>query len=141
MKTAAQATAKWKASTSVGEQTWVDNLSNTNKPIVQAALAQRAVMQSNFAQATQPGGSWERGLEAKGDAGIKQAARDKRSNYTKGVTDGEGAFNTAITKIIQYEQAGLPAIYSMPKGTLSAGKARANAWMDYMAAGKGQFSA
>src|SRR5437764_12717942 len=59
-----QAAAKWDASTAVGQQTWLDNLQRTTKPIVQAAIANRSVMQSNFQQATSPGGVWERRLEA-----------------------------------------------------------------------------
>lgn len=141
MKTAAQANAKWVASTAVGQQVWVDNLNSTTKPIVSAAIAQRGVMVSNFQQATAPGGVWERNLSAVGDAGIKQAARDKAQNYSTGVQQASGRQLSAITKIIAYEQSGLPAIYSMPKGTTAAGIARASAWISYMAAGKGQLGA
>jgi hypothetical protein len=141
VKTAAQAAAKWTASTSQGQQTWVDNLAATTKPIVSAAIANRNVMQSNFQAATAPGGTWERRLEAVGDSGIKQAARDKAANYGAGVQQGAQKFTTAIGKIIAYEQAGLPAIYSMPSGTTQAGIARASAWITYMAQGKGQLGA
>lgn len=141
MKTAAQATQKWQQSTSVGQQTWVDNLVGTTKPIVSAAVANRNVMQSNFAAATQPGGVWERRLEAVGDAGIKQAARDKAGNYGTGVAQAVPKFQSAIQKILAYEQAGLPSIYAMPSGTTQAGIARATAWITYMAAGKGQLGA
>jgi hypothetical protein len=141
VKTAAQASAKWNNSTAQGQQTWVDNLNSTQKPIVQAAIQQRAVMQSNFQSATAPGGVWEQRLAAVGDGGIKQAARDKAQNYTTGVQQGQPKFLTAITKIINYEQQGLPAIYSMPSGTTQAGIARASAWIQYMAAGKGQLGA
>lgn len=140
-KTAQQAAAKWDASTATGAQTWLDNLRNTTKPIVSAAVAQRAVMQSNFQQATAPGGVWERRLEAVGDAGIKAAAAAKQGNYSTGVQQAQGKFLTAITKIIAYENAGLPAIYAMPSGTTAAGIARASAWITYMAAGKGQLGA
>jgi hypothetical protein len=68
-KTPQQAAAKWDASTSQGQQVWLQNLQSTTKPIVQSAIAQRSVMQSNFSQATQPGGAWERNLEAVGDQG------------------------------------------------------------------------
>jgi hypothetical protein len=141
MKTAAQAAAKWAASTSQGQQTWVDNLGSTTKPIVQAAIAQRAVMQQNFSAATQPGGLWEQRLSAVGDAGIKTAARDKAANYGTGVAQAVPRFTSAIGKVIAYEQAGLGAIYSMPSGTIAASKARASAWIDYMHAGKGQLGA
>jgi len=140
-KTAAQANAKWVASTSQGTQTWVDNLNSTTKPIVAAAIANRSIMQANFSQATQPGGLWETRLSAVGDAGIKAAARDKAQNYTTGVQQGASKQLASITKIIAYENAGLPAIYAMPSGTTAAGVARASAWIQYMAAGKGQLGA
>ena len=140
-KTPQQAAEKWNASTATGQQTWVDNLQRTTKPIVAAAVAQRSVMQANFAQATQAGGRWERNLEAVGDAGIKQAAAAKAGNYGTGVSQAQPKFLSAITKIIAYENAGLPAIYAMPSGTTAAGIARASAWITYMAAGKGQLGA
>ena len=141
MKTPQQAAQKWTASTSVGEQVWLQNLQSTTKPIVSAAVAQRAVMQSNFSQATQPGGIWQTRLEQVGDQGIKAAAQAKSGNYSTGVNQAAPKFQSAITKILAYEAAGLPQIYSMPKGTTAAGVARASAWIQYMAAGKGQLGA
>lgn len=141
MKTPAQAAAKWDASTAQGAQTWADNLNSTTKPIVQKAIENRAVMQANFNQATAPGGLWEQRLSAVGDAGIKAAARAKVQNYSTGVSQAQAKFQSAITKIIAYESAGLPAIYAMPSGTTAAGVARASAWIQYMAAGKGQLGA
>lgn len=140
-KTPQQAAAKWDASTSIGGQTWLQNLQSTTKPIVAAAVAQRAVMQANFNQATQPGGIWQSRLEAVGDSGIKAAAAAKQGNYAQGVSQAQPKFLQAITKIIAFENAGLPAIYSMPKGTTAAGIARASAWITYMASGKGQLGA
>lgn len=141
MKTAQQAAAKWDASTALGGQTWLQNLQATNKPIVDAAIAQRAVAVSNFSQALQPGGSWETRLRAVGDQGIKAAAAAKAGNYATGVSQAQPRFQSAITKILAYESAGLQAIYAMPKGTTAAGIARATAWIQYMAAGKGQLGA
>jgi hypothetical protein len=141
LKTPQQAAQKWDASTAVGQATWLQNLQSTTKPIVAAAVANRAVMQSNFAQATQPGGIWQSRLEAVGDAGIKAAAAAKQSNYGTGVAQAQPKFQAAITKILAYEAAGLPAIYAMPSGTTAAGIARASAWITYMAAGKGQLGA
>lgn len=140
-KTPQQAAAKWDASTAVGGQTWLQNLQSTTKPIVSAAIAQRSVMQANFNQATQPGGVWETRLSAVGDAGIKAAAQAKQGNYATGVSQAQPKFLAAITNIIAYENAGLPAIYAMPKGTTAAGIARASAWITYMAAGKGRLGA
>jgi hypothetical protein len=140
-KTPQQAAAKWDASTATGQAAWLQGLQQTTKPIVAAAVANRAIMQANFAAATQPGGRWQTHLEAVGDAGIKQAAANKQANYATGVTQAQPKFLSAITKIIAYEQAGLPAIYAMPSGTTAAGVARASAWIQYMAAGKGQLGA
>ena len=125
-KTAAQANAKWVASTSTGTQTWVDNLSATTKPIVAAAVANAGVAVTNYSAALAPGGSWQRNLEAVGDAGIKQAARDKMQNYATGVQQGASKQLASITKIIAYEQAGLPQIEAMPSGTTAAGIGRAS---------------
>lgn len=140
MKTPAQANAKWTASTQVGEQTWVDNLSNTTKPIVQSAIAARGRMQTGFATATQPGGVWERHLQDVGDAGIKQAAKDKRGNYTTGVNQGKDKQLASITKIINYESANLPTIEQM-KQQGQDGKARMNAWYDIMKSARGTLGA
>ena len=140
-KTPQQAAAAWDASTATGQQAWLAGLQGTTKPIVAAAVNNRAVMQANFAKATAPGGSWQTRLEAVGDSGIKAAAAAKANNYSTGVTQGQPKFLTAITKIIAYEQAGLPTIYAMPSGTTAAGIARASAWITYMAAGKGQLGA
>lgn len=140
-KTAAQAQAKWVASTQQGQATWLTNLQNTQKPIISAAINARAAMQARFAAATAPGGVWERNLTAVTDAGIKQAAADKQANYGTGVQQGASKFGVAIGKIIAYENAGLPAIYAMPSGTTAAGIARASAWITYMAAGRGNLGA
>src|SRR5579859_7119723 len=102
-KTPQQAAQKWDASTQLGGQTWATNLQNTQKPIVSAAIAQRSVMQSNFNQATQPGGIWEQRLSAVGDQGIKQAAANSIAQYQSGVSRAQPKFLTAITKILAYE--------------------------------------
>jgi hypothetical protein len=140
-KTPAQAAAKWDASTAVGQQTWLTNLQSTTKPIVGAAVAQAGQAVANYSAALAPGGVWQRNLEAVGDSGIKAAAAAKAQNYTTGVQQGQPKFLAAITKIIAYENAGLPAIYAMPSGTTAAGIARASAWIQYMAQGRGQLGA
>lgn len=141
MKTAQQSSAAWNASTATGTTAWIDGLNASNKPIVAAAIAQRAVMQSNFAQATAQGGSWQTNLSAVGDAGIKAAAQAKSGNYALGVQQGQGKFETAITKILAYEQAGLAGLNALPSGTTAAAVQRVTYWVQYMAAGKGKLGA
>lgn len=140
-KTPQQALAKWEASTAVGGQTWLQNLQSTTKPIVATAVARANVAVANYSAALAPGGLWARRLEAVGDAGIKAAAAAKSQNYATGVSQAGPKFQSAITKILAYENAGLPSIYAMPSGSTAAGIARASAWIQYMAAGKGQLGA
>lgn len=140
-KTAAQAAAKWTASTAAGEETWAQNLQNTTKPIVASAIAARSRMQSAFAHATAAGGIWEQRLSAVGDSGIKAAAMAKKNNYSTGVSQASGKFTSAITKIIAYEQAGMAGLNAIPKGGLGQSKARASYWIEYMAAGRGTLGA
>jgi hypothetical protein len=139
VKTAAQANAKWVASTAVGQAVWLANLQATQKPIVSAAIAARAKMQAAFALATQPGGSWETHLNAIGDGGIKTAAANKQANYTTGVGQASGKQLASITKILAYEAAGLATL--TPKSTPGSGKLRMTEWFDYMTAGRGTLGA
>jgi hypothetical protein len=144
IKTAQQAYAKWLANTSAASGangSWATNLGSTTKPIVDAAVAQKTVMTTNFQRAVNDG-KWEANLRAVGDAGIKSAAKAKADNYGTGTAEnspGAQKMNTALVKIVAYETANLPTIYAMAKGTLAAGKARMNAWADIMAAGAGTF--
>ena len=103
------------------------------------AVASRSKMQSNFAAATQPGGIWERRLEAVGDAGIKAAAQAKKGNYSTGVQQASAKQLAAITKIIAYEAAGLASL--APKSGAGSGRTRMNEWFDYMSAGRGTLGA
>jgi hypothetical protein len=139
VKTAAQANQKWVNSTSTGTDTWATNLQNTTKPIVSAAIASRSKMQSAFQNATAPGGSWETHLNDVGDGGIKSAAQAKKQNYATGVQQGSARQLAAITKILQYEQAGLNTLTS--KSQAGSGKTRMNEWFDYMSAGRGTLGA
>jgi hypothetical protein len=139
VKTPQQASAKWDASTALGQQTWLTNLQGTTKPITQAAVNSRARMQANFATATAPGGVWERRLLAVGDSGVKAAAAAKAGNYGTGVTQAQPKFLAAITKIIAYEQAGLATL--TPKGGPGTGQQRMNEWFAYMSAGRGTLGA
>lgn len=140
-KSAAAAAERWNQGTQGGADAWATGIQSTTKPIVDAAIAQRSIMVSNFNLATSPGGLWEQKLRQVGDAGIKQAAMNAKGMYAAGTQKGQPKFLQAITKVIAYEQAGLPAIHSMPSGTLEAGVQRATAWIRYMAAGRGQLGA
>lgn len=139
MKTAQQAAAKWQSRTATAQQDWLTGLQTSTKPIVSAAVAQKSVMVSNFQDAVNSG-RWENALSTVGDQGIKQAAAAKAGNYSTGVQAAGDKVTAFFQKLIPYQQAGLATIQAMPKGTTAAGIARATAWIQYMAAGKGQFA-
>jgi hypothetical protein len=138
VKTAAQAADRWKTRTATAGADWLAGLQGTSKPIVDAAVAQKNVMTANFADSV-ASGRWEAGLRAVGDSGIKAAAAAKQGNYATGVQAAGGKVDAFFQKLVNYEQAGLATIAGMPKGNTAAGIARATAWIQYMAAGKGQF--
>jgi hypothetical protein len=141
IKSAQTAATKWNAGTQGAGQTWSTGIAQTTKPIVSAAIAARAAMQSNFQTATNPGGTWETRLNAVGDAGIKAAAATAEPMYVAGTLRGQGKFSTAITKIIAAEQNILPSIYAMASGTQAASEQRMLSFSRQMHALKGTLGA
>lgn len=139
MKTAAQANAKWVASTSTGTETWATNLQNTTKPITQAAVDARSKMQANFSAATQPGGVWERHLLAGGDGYVKSQAQARKQNYSNGVQQASAKQLASITKILAYEAQAATQLTS--KSQAGSGRTRMNEWFDLMSAAKGTLGA
>ena len=134
--TAQQAADSWESRATAETTKWSANLQGTSKPIVQAAIAQKSVMKSNFAQSVDSG-RWEQNLSAVGDAGIKAAAKAKEGNFGTGITAGKSKYLAKIGPLLTYIQGGLPQLESMPKGTTAAGVARATYWIQYMAGAKG----
>lgn len=140
-KTAAQAAAKWATNTQGAEDAWAEGLSTTTKDIV--GLATSANAQAKATQnynAAWTSGRLQAALQKVGNQGIKTAALAKKTNYTTGVTEAVPRMTTFLNKLIPYIQAGLPAIEQMPTATRAQAKAKQNAWLDYMADGKGQFT-
>jgi hypothetical protein len=128
----------WEAGAQAATTKWATNLQNTNKDIVGRAIAQQSVMQANFA-ASITSGRWQNALSAVGNAGIKAAAAAKQGNYGTGVSASKAKYAAAAAKLYPYIAQGQAMIEAMPSGSIGASKARASAWIDYMAAGKGQF--
>lgn len=137
---AAAAAAKWETNASAAEQTWSTNLQATTKDIVGNAIAKQSVAKANYA-ASLDSGRWAAALQRVGNQGIKQAAAAKSGNYATGIAASATKMQTVFSKLLPYIAAGIPAIDAMPSGTIANSKARASAWIDYMAAGKGSFGA
>lgn len=139
MISAAAAAAKWEANATAAEDTWAANLQATPKDIVGNAIAAQGKAITNYGLAW-TSGRLAAALQRVGNQGIKQAAANKKANYPVGIADAAPRFSAFMTKLLPYISAGLPAIDSMPNTTRAQAKAKQNAWLDYMADGKGQFT-
>jgi len=134
--TAQQDADAWESGAQAATTKWATNLQQTTKPIVAAAIAQKAVAKANYAQAMDTG-RWENALNAVGDGGVKAAAQAKSGNYGTGISTAKPKYLGKIGPLLNYIASGLPTLESMPSGTTAAGVARATYWIQYMAGAKG----
>jgi len=138
-KTVQQVVDKWAANAGGAQQAFTQGVEGTTVDVAARAIAQQGVLLQNFSEAV-TSGRWARGLtESGGTQNWKTKTVAKAANYGTGINAGKGKFQSAMTKLLPYIQQGQATIASMPKGSIAASKARAVAWIDYMAAGKGQF--
>ena len=135
-KPASQWTDRWTAAAGAGQQAFTQGVQNTTVDVVGRAIAQKGAALAGYADAINSG-KWERKLQAVGTSGWKQAAVAKAGNYSTGIAAGKDKYAAAAQKLQPYVQAGQDMIASMPKGGLGNAKARANAWIDYMAGYQG----
>jgi hypothetical protein len=133
---AQQAADAWESGAQGATQKWAQNLQQTSKPIVAAAIAQAGVAKANYNQAIDSG-RWAARLNEVGDAGVKAAAQAKAGNYGTGISASKSKYQNKIGPLLSYIAAGLPTLEGMPSGTTAAGVARATYWIQYMAAAKG----
>ncbi len=134
--TAQEATDAWATNGAAAATKWSTKLQQTTKPIVAAAIAQKAVAIQNY-QAALSSGRWENALNAVGDGGVKSAAKAKEGNYGTGINAAKGKYQAKIGPLLTYIAGGLPTLEGMPSGTTAAGVARATYWINYMAGAKG----
>ncbi len=134
--TAQQAADAWEAGANAATQKWADNLRNTSKPIVAAAIAKQSLAISNYT-ASLTSGRWADALNQVGDSGVKAAAAAKSGNYGVGIGAAKPKYLSKIGPLLSYIASGLPTLEAMPSGTTAAGVARATYWIQYMAAAKG----
>lgn len=134
--TAQEAADAWATNAGAAGTKWSTKLQQTTKPIVAAAIAQKAVAVSNYANALNSG-RWENALNAVGDGGVKSAAKAKEGNYGTGIQAAKPKYAAKIGPLLSYIAAGLPTLEGMASGTTAAGVARATYWINYMAGAKG----
>lgn len=138
-KTVPQVVDKWAQNAGAAQTNFTTGVENTQVDVAARAIAQQSVLLSNFTESV-TSGRWARGLtESGGTANWKSKTVAKASNYSTGIAAGKPKFQTAMSKLLPYIQQGQSMVHAMPKGNIGASKARANAWIDYMAAGRGQF--
>lgn len=138
-KSVQQVVDKWAANAGGAQGAFTDGVNNTTVDVVGRAIAQESVLLQNFNQAV-TSGRWAQSLTASGGtANWKAKTVAKASNYGTGIAAAKGKFQSAMTKLLPYIQQGQTMIEAMPSGSIAASKNRATAWIDYMAAGKGQF--
>lgn len=133
-----QIAQKWETNSSAATTRYQQGVANTTKDVVGNAIAKQSTLLSNFTESV-TSGRWARRLsESGGTANWKAKTQAKAANYGTGVAAAASTVQDAFTKLMPYIQAGQSAIDAMPSGTLAASKARATAWIDYMAAYKAQ---
>lgn len=128
---------RWAAAAGSAQTRFTEGVQNTQVDVVARAVAQQGVMQANFAEAVSSG-RWARRLGEVGTAGWKARTVAKASNYSTGIAAGKDRYAAAAAKLYPYIGQGQAMIAQMPKGNIGASKARASAWIDYMAAYKAQ---
>lgn len=127
----------WAASSGSAQTAFTDGVQSTQVDVVARAIAQQNVMQANFAEAVSSG-RWARRLNEVGTAGWKARTIAKAANYGTGIAAGKDRYAAAAAKLYPYIAQGQTMIAAMPKGNIGASKARAAAWIDYMASYKAQ---
>lgn len=138
-KTAQQVADKWANQSAAAQGAFTDGVQNTQVDVTGRAIAQESVLLQNFT-ASVTSGRWAAGLTGSGGtANWKAKTVAKAANYGVGIAAAKSKFQNSMSKLLPYIETGKAMIDGMPSGNIAASKARATAWIDYMAAGKGQF--
>lgn len=132
-----QGADRWANSAGAAQQRFSEGVQNTQVDVVARAIAQQQVLVNNFTQAV-TSGRWARRLNEVGTTGWKQRTVAKAANYGTGIAAGKDRYAAAAAKLYPYIAQGQQMISGMSKGSLADSKARASAWIDFMAAYKAQ---
>jgi hypothetical protein len=124
---AQSAGAAWVAGAQAGTQRWVEGIQNTPKDPTALAVAQQGSLLANVTQAI-TSGRWATNLRRAGKSKWQANALAKQANYGAGVQQGESDYIAAMSIWLPFMGTVQASIASMPKGTLAASQARANAW-------------
>jgi hypothetical protein len=117
----------WVQGAQAGTTKWIDGIRNTPKDPTALAVAQQASMLANVTAAV-TSGRWAAGLRKAGKSKWQSNSDAKQANYGAGVAQGEPAYIAAMSVWLPFMSTVQSSIATMPKGTLAASQARANAW-------------
>jgi hypothetical protein len=119
---------RWKASTALGAQAYLDGVAQTDVDVVGRAIAALPQAAAAYQQAISSGRTARR-LAAVGTQGWKQAVAAKGgANWTNGVNNGAQKFASRMGSVLQFEAGLQQQIQSMPSGGGAAADARMLAW-------------
>jgi hypothetical protein len=124
VKTAQQAAQAWTGSSGRASTNYQAGVAGYSGDWASATTQQQAVMQQNWL-ASLANGSWANGVQSVGTAGWKAATQAKEQNYLTGFNAGSAAFQTSITKIMNYLATAVPAL--PPRGDINQNLQRSNA--------------
>lgn len=128
----------WANSAGAAQTKFTEGVQKTQVDVVGRAIASQAALLSNFTEAI-TSGRWARRLtESGGTANWKAKTVAKAQNFATGIAAAKPAYLAAAQRLYPYIAQGQQMIDAMPSGTLGASKARATAWIDFMAAYKNQ---
>lgn len=103
MKTAQQAAAKYQASATTAQQTWLQGIQNTSVDVMGRAVNAIPAAIQGYTNSLQSG-AYARAVQASGGtANWKTKSEAKAANYSVGITAGMQKFDSAITKILAAE--------------------------------------
>ena len=112
MKTAEQASARWKANAGAAAPAWVSGIQNTTVDVMGRAIAAAPVAAQNY-QRVMTDGTYAKAVQASGGtANWKTKTEAKQGNYATGIAAGADKQLSAITKILAAESqivSSLPA--------------------------------
>lgn len=132
IKSLQQTVDRWKASTALGSQAYLDGVAATDIDVIGRAIAALPQAAANYAQAVNSG-LIARRLQAVGTQGWKQAVAAKGgANWTNGVQNGGAKFASKMQAVLQVEAGLQQQIQSMPSGTPAANDQRMLAWANGM---------
>lgn len=139
MKSVQQTVDRWKAAAGAAQQTYTEGVANTQVDVMGRAIAAAPAMVQAFNESV-TSGRWARAItESGGTANWKQQTQAKAANYGTGITAGSDKYARAMGKLIPYIAQGVASLPAKVPGNIGSSKARVNAFIDYMHAGKGQF--